>query len=264
MQRTRVGSVEITALVDTEFAFPATRLFPQADATEVNGYADLMNTDGEVSMICGASILRSGDRTVLVDTGNGPDGNLFGELEAADVSPADVDIVVFTHLHGDHTGWNIDRASGEPLFPNARYWLPSADWAHYGAAGGSNWDTMLAPLEGLGVVQLFEGETPLTDELTLVPTPGHTPGHSSIQITSEGQTAFVLGDAVVDEINLNEPDWANMFDGDDATAIATRHRVIPQLTESGELIVAAHLGASGLGRFGRASGRLRFIDLEPS
>ena len=264
MQRTTIGSVEITALIDTKFAFPATRLFPEADATEVNGYADLMSTDGEVSMICGASILRSGGRTVLVDTGNGLGGHLFSELEAADVSPVDVDIVVFTHLHGDHTGWNIDRETGAALFSNARYWIPRADWDHYRAQGGDNWDAMLAPLEGLGVVELFDPNTPLTDELALVPTPGHTPGHTSIQITSESQTAFVLGDAVVDEINLNEPDWANMFDGDDATAIATRHRVIPQLTESGELIVASHLGASGLGRFGRTSGRLRFIDLESS
>lgn len=261
MQRTTIGSVEITALVDTEFAFPATRLFPQSDATEVNGYADLMNDAGEVSMICGASILRSGEQTVLVDTGNGPEGNLFSELDTAGVAPSDIDIVVFTHLHGDHTGWNIDRESGAALFPNARYWIPRADWQHYGTAGGDNWDTMLAPLEGLGVVELFDPDTQLTEELTLVPTPGHTPGHTSIQIRSNGETAFVLGDAVVDEINLSEPDWANMFDGDDATAIATRHRVIPQLTESGELIVASHLGASGLGRFGRSGGRLRFIDL---
>lgn len=261
MQRTTVGSVEITALVDTRFAFPATRLFPQADATEVNGYADLMTGDGEVSMICGVAILQSGGQTVLVDTGNGPGGELFTELEAAGVAPEAIDIVVFTHLHGDHTGWNIDRESGAALFPNARYWIPRGDWDHYRAQGGDNWDAMLAPLEDLGVVELFDPHTQLTEELMLVATPGHTPGHTSIQITSDGETAFVLGDAVVDEINLNEPDWANMFDGDDATAIATRHRVIPQLTESGELIVASHLGASGLGRLGRAGGRLRFIDL---
>lgn len=261
MQRTRVGSVEITALVDTEFAFPATRLFSDVDATEVNGYADLMNDAGEVSMICGVAVLQSGDQTILVDTGNGPDGHLFSELEAAGVAPGDIDIVVFTHLHGDHTGWNIDRENGQALFPNATYWIPRADWEHFGAAGGANWDAMLAPLEGLGVVHLFDGETSLTDELTLVATPGHTPGHTSIQISSDGERAFVLGDAVVDEINLNEPDWANMFDGDDATAIATRHRLIPQLTESGELIVASHLGATGLGRLGRDSGRLRFKNL---
>ena len=262
MQRTQVGSVEVTALIDTRFAFPATSLFPGADATEVNGYADLMNDAGEVSMICGTAVLKSGDRTVLVDTGNGPGGDLFSELETAGVAPADVDVVVFTHLHGDHTGWNIDRETGQAHFPNATYWIPRADWEHFGAAGGDNWDAMLAPLEGLGVVHLFDGETALTEELTLVETPGHTPGHTSIQIDSGGETAFVLGDAIVDEINLNEPDWANMFDGDDATAIATRHRLIPRLTDSGELIIASHLGATGLGRIARDSGRLRFNNLE--
>jgi len=261
MQRTTIGKVQITALVDSHFAFPAPRLFPEVDATEVNAYADLMNDAGEITMICGAAVLRADGRTILVDTGNGPDGALFEELAAAEVAPSQVEIVVFTHLHGDHTGWNIDRESGQPLFPNAEYWIPRADWEHYGAQGGTNWETMLAPLEPLGVVRLIEGEMPLTASLTLVPTPGHTPGHTSICVRSEGQQAFVLGDAVVDEINLNEPDWGNMFDGDDPTAVATRHRLIPQLMESGELIVAAHLGSSGLGRFARVGARLRFQDL---
>jgi glyoxylase-like metal-dependent hydrolase (beta-lactamase superfamily II) len=260
MQRTTVGSVEITALVDTTFAFPATSLFPNVDPTDIEAYADLL-TDGGMSMICGASILKADGQTVLVDTGNGPDGSLFSELEAAGVTPGEVDIVVFTHLHGDHTGWNIDRATGEPLFPNARYWIPRGDWEHFGAQGGDNWTSMLAPLEGLGVVELFDGETELTASLKLMPTPGHTPGHTSVQIRSDGATAFVLGDAVVDEVNLNEPDWENMFDGDDATAIATRHRLIPQLTESGELIVAGHLGTQGIGRFARDGERLRFQNL---
>jgi glyoxylase-like metal-dependent hydrolase (beta-lactamase superfamily II) len=261
MQRTTVGSVEVTALVDTEFAFPATSLFSAVDPAAIEAYSDLLTDDGAVNMICGQSILQADGQTILVDTGNGPDGNLFSELEAAGVAPADVDIVVFTHLHGDHTGWNIDRATGAALFPNARYWIPRADWDHFGAQGGDNWTGMLAPLEGLGVVELFEGETQLSASLTLVETPGHTPGHTSIQISSDGETAFVLGDAVVDEVNLNEPDWANMFDGDDPTAIATRHRLIPQLTESGELIVASHLGNQGLGHITRDGERLRFKEL---
>jgi glyoxylase-like metal-dependent hydrolase (beta-lactamase superfamily II) len=261
MQRTKVGAVEIAALVDTSFAFPATRLFPKVDATEVNAYPDLMTDDGDVTMICGAAVLRADERDILVDTGNGPDGKLFEELDAAEVSPSQIEIVVFTHLHGDHTGWNIDAESGQPLFPNAEYWVPRADWEHYGERGGDNWEQMLAPLESLGVLHLFEGETPLTDALTLVPTPGHTPGHTSIQIRSNGEQGFVLGDAVVDEINLNEPEWGNMFDWNDEQAVATRQRLIPQLTESGELIVASHLGAQGLGRFARDGGRLRFKNL---
>jgi glyoxylase-like metal-dependent hydrolase (beta-lactamase superfamily II) len=262
MLRTTVGSIEITALVDTTFAFPATQLFPDADPSAVSAYADLMRDDGAVSMICGASVLRGDGRTVLVDTGNGPGGQLPAELAAAGVAPSEVEIVVFTHLHGDHTGWNIDRETGKPLFANARYWIPRADWEHYGERGGRNWETTLAPLEPAGVVELFEGERALTPSLTLVPTPGHTPGHTSIELRSAGEQAFILGDAVVDEINLNEPDWANMFDGDDPTAIATRHRLIPRLTASGELIVAAHLGASGVGRFARIGDRLRFANFE--
>ena len=263
MQRTTVGAVEITALVDTQFTMPASYVFADVDAAALEAYSALLN-DGAISMICGVSILRADDTTVLVDTGNGPDGSLFAELEAAGVRPAEVDIVVFTHLHDDHTGWNVDRKTGDAAFPNARYWIPRVDWDHFGAVGGDhgkNWADMLAPLERLGVLELFEGDTILTPSLALVPTPGHTPGHTSIAISSEGQHAFVLGDAVVDEVNLNEPDWTNVFDTDDTTAIATRHRVIPQLTESGELIFASHLGKQGLGRFVRHGDRLRFDNL---
>jgi len=261
MQRTRVGTVEITALVDAHFVMAASYVFPEVEATSFEAYADMLNGDGAIEMICGAAVIQGNGRTVLVDTGNGPDGALFGELQAAAVSPSEVDIVVFTHLHGDHTGWNIDRESGRALFPNARYWVPRADWEHYGAEGGDNWEAMLAPLERLEIVDLFDGETGITSSLKLVPTPGHTPGHSSIEIRSEGEHAFVLGDAVVDPLNLNEPTWANVFDSDDETAIETRHEVISRLSASGELVVASHLGTQGLGRFVRDGDRLRFEDL---
>jgi len=260
MQRIQVGDVQISALVDAQFVMAASYVFPEVDAADLERYSDLLTEEGAITMICGASVLQDGVRTVLVDTGNGPNGVLFSELQAAGVAPEEIEIVVFTHLHGDHTGWNIDRATGAALFPNARYWIPKADWEHYGAKGGDNWNEMLAPLDRLGVVDLFEGETGITSSLKLVPTPGHTPGHTSIEVSSQGLRAFILGDAVVDELNLNEPDWANVFDGDDATAIATRHRVIPQLTESGELIVASHLGTTGIGRFVRDGDRLRFRD----
>ena len=261
MQKTTVGSVEVTAMVDAHFSFPAENIYPEA-GDRLSEYADLL-PDGQLSLICGCALLRADGQTVLVDTGLGPgDESLLDELAAAGVEPSEIDIVVFTHLHGDHIGWNVDRETGAPTFGNATYWIPRLDWEHYGAQGGESWETMLAPLEAAGCVELFEGERQMTPSLKLVHTPGHTPGHASIEITSDGAQAFVLGDAVVDEVNLNEPDWPNRFDGDDAQAAETRHRLIPRLLESGELIIASHLGAQGLGQFVRDGERLRFDDLE--
>lgn len=260
MQQTTVGTVSVTALVDAHFSFPANNIYADV-GEELDAYAEFLD-DGALTMICGCSLLQADGVTVLVDTGIGPgDESLMSELEVAGVTPAEIDIVVFTHLHGDHIGWNVDRATGAPMFPNARYWIPRRDWEHYGAAGGESWETLLAPLEAAGCVELFDGGRDLTPSLTLVDTPGHTPGHTSIEIRSDGAQAFVLGDAVVDQINLNEPDWANRFDGDDAQAATTRHRLIPRLTDSGELVIAAHLGAQGLGHFVQDGERLRFRDL---
>ena len=260
MQRTTVGAVQVTALVDAHFSFPSESIYPKAGA-QLAAYAEFLDGDA-LAMICGCSVLQADGVTVLVDTGVGPgDESLIRELEIAGLKLAEIDIVVFTHLHGDHIGWNIDRETGAPMFPNAKYWIPQLDWEHYRSQGGENWETLLAPLEAAGCVELFDGERSLTPSLTLIHTPGHTPGHTSIEITSDGVRALVLGDAVVDQINLNEPDWANRFDWDDAVASATRHELIPRLLDSGELIIAAHLGSQGLGHFVRDENRLRFRDL---
>lgn len=260
MQKTTVGTVEITALVDAHFSFPAGNIYPDA-GDALDEYSDFL-VSGALSMICGCSLLKADGVTVLVDTGIGPgDESLMSELTTAGVKPADIDIVVFTHLHGDHIGWNIDRETGGPMFPNATYWIPRLDWEHYGAEGGESWETLLAPLEAAGCIELFEGSRELTPSLKLVHTPGHTPGHTSIEINSDGVQAIVLGDAVVDEVNLNEPDWSNRFDWDDAQASETRHLLIPRLLNTGELIIAAHLGTQGLGHFVQDESRLRFRDL---
>jgi glyoxylase-like metal-dependent hydrolase (beta-lactamase superfamily II) len=260
MQKTTVGSVRVTALVDAHFSFPAKSIYPDV-GEPLDQYADLL-AGGMHSMICGCSLLQADGLTVLVDTGIGPgDESLIGELTTAGVSPSEIDIVVFTHLHGDHIGWNIDQETGAPMFSNATYWIPRLDWEHYGAQGGESWETLLAPLEAADCVELFDGERELTPSLKLIHTPGHTPGHTSIEITSDGVHALVLGDAVIDEINLNEPDWANRFDWDNTQAAATRHRLIPRLTNSRELIIAAHLGTQGLGHFVQDDHRLRFRNL---
>ncbi len=148
-------------------------------------------------------VLRSGGRTVLVDTGVG-DGrerpaaplfhrrrdDLLGGLERAGVRPEDVDVVVNTHLHADHVGWNTrpGDAPGEwvPAFPNARYLLPAADDAHFGpgnAYGGGLraqdrlvYEDSVAPVHREGLAVLWDGRHRIDGNLTLESLPGHTPG----------------------------------------------------------------------------------------
>ena len=146
MERQRVGSIEVVSLLDTNFSFPPERCFPGAD---VGPYAEYL-VDGNVYMDDLCFLLVSGDRRILVDTGMGPEvnGTLLEELAAAGVATEDIDTVVFTHLHTDHVGWNIDRESGAATFANARYWSPRADWDHFAARAGASVRTRPAAARG--------------------------------------------------------------------------------------------------------------------
>lgn len=253
MERQRVGSVEVVSLLDTNFSMPGDRVFPGSDLAP---YEELLD-DGNVYMDDICFLLVSGDRRILVDTGMGPEvnGTLLEELSAAGVDPGDIDTVVFTHLHGDHVGWNLDRASGAPLFASARYWVPQGDWDHYAAGAGASFERDVRPLEAAGRLELFEGEHAFDDAITSLPTPGHTPGHTSFVIASGGELGFVLGDVVLTAIDAQEPEFANTFDHDDDVARVTRLAALERLSADGSLVAAAHQRAPGFGRFVKTDGR---------
>lgn len=268
MQRVSVGSVEVVALVDNVMAYPGTAVYPGA-GEKLEQYRHYLDAEGKVALNFGCFLCVDGDVRLLVDTGWGPEyqGRLMDELAAASVEPGSVTHVLFTHLHGDHTGWNLDRASGQPLFPNARYLVPKGDWDHFGGEdsreAASQRTTPKAgsfvrdvePLEAMGVMELLDGERTLSGALTAVPTPGHTPGHTSLAISSGGERGFILGDVVISPIDAEEPGMRNSFDWDHEIARKTREATVSRLVEEGALVGASHLPAPGLGRFVLAEGR---------
>lgn len=268
MKRARAGSIELVALIDNIQPYPATSVYPQA-GDALGGYSGFLDAEGRVELNFASFLFEDAGTTVLVDTGWGPGmgGKLMDELHEAGVAPGAIDIVIFTHLHGDHTGWNLDEA-GKPRFPNARYLVPGADWAHYSRQAqaestasperspvSGSFTRDVEPLLDLGVLELFDGEKTLTPAATAIPTPGHTPGHTSIAIASGSDRAFILGDVVISAIDAIETDWQNGFDWDHETARATRLRIVTRLIEDGSLVGASHLSVPGLGHFVRADGR---------
>lgn len=257
MQRTQVGQIEIAALIDGGFTFPVERVYSEA-GTAMEPFRHYLDSDGQLTMACTCFLLRGGGRTVLIDTGLGPEseGQLLTELQSVGVSPDEVDTVCFTHLHGDHTGWNIDRGSGRPVFARARYLVPQGDWDHYRAqAEARSFTRDVAPLESLGCLELVAGDHAVTPAITAVSTPGHTPGHLSFAVVSGAERGFILGDVVLSAIDTEEPTFTNTFDTDHPLAERTRLAMLDRLEASGELVGAAHLPAPGLGHFVRADGR---------
>jgi glyoxylase-like metal-dependent hydrolase (beta-lactamase superfamily II) len=268
MQKTTVGDIEITALLDLVQTYPASAMYPAVgDTARFDGKVD---ESAGVALAFSSFLVRDGATLLLVDTGWGPehDGKLLAELAEAGVKPAQVTHVLFTHLHGDHTGWNIDRQSGKPIFGNARHLVPQADWDHYAAETAAaraketsnrpwlgSFDRDVEPLEGLGLLDLISGEHTISPALTAIPTPGHTPGHTSVIVTSGGDNGCILGDVVISELDAQEPDLESIFDWDRALAVRTRKATIERLIADRALVGASHLPAPGLGRFVRAEGR---------
>ena len=248
-----VGRVDITALTDIEGAFfRLDQIFPGVMEDQWEPYlqrypwafADRETLRGRV----GSYVLRSPEGTVLVDTGVGPQamgagGKLLVELERAGVHPEGVDTVFLTHLHGDHLGWSV-KPDGEPVFPEARYVTQAAEWEISAPYLGR----AVASLDDLGVLELFDGEEPVGEELTAIPTPGHSPGHSSLLVSSGGEQALVSGDAIVHPAQATEPTWNVHFDMDKEQAARTREMLLAWLEADGITVAAGHIPGSGFGR----------------
>lgn len=256
MEKLRVGSVELLALVDNEKAYPVDSVYRGSESALA--VARRYFADGDVVLNFGCFLIRDGGSTVLVDTGWGPEngGKLLDEIEAAGVHADEINVVTFTHLHGDHTGWNIDRNGSWPLFPAARYLVPQKDWDHYASADPQPASFLrdMKPLEAAGVIHLFDGERTVSPSLTAVPTPGHTPGHTSFVIASGGERGYILGDVVLSPADAADVSLDNTFDWDSGIAAETRRRVVEQLVSDGSIVAASHLPAPGLGRFVRVDG----------
>ncbi len=275
-----VGNVEITVLHDAKVALPFNRTFPdvplEAWAPYIERYLDAYSGGDSLRVHFECYLVRSQGRTLLVDTGlgnatsnpavvanigGGIDGVLLTELEAAGFQAKDIDTVFLTHLHPDHVGWNITRIGSQEsaTFPNARYVANEADWTAFETPLDSEifgydwWAETVAPLRRLGVLDLINDETELTGELTVTPTPGHTPGSMSMIINSVGERAFIMGDVFHGPAQVTETDWVFHYDMDPERAGETRKDMLEWAERENAAIAICH--HSGFGRVIRESGK---------
>lgn len=251
-----VGNIELGAVLDM---IPPPRhpseFFPDVTAEEWAPYSDEVLADGQVQLYFGHFFLHSRGKTILVDTGLGPGphtnrgnitGDLLNQLRLQGVKPEDVDIVVHTHLHADHVGWNLDLsgASPRPYFPNARYLVPRVDWDHFikpENLENAPWvrDSVM-PLEGLGLMDFFDNEYDVTDQVKTLATPGHTPGHHVVIVSSQGQHAMIVGDALHSRVQVQEPTWCAGVDIDKADSRRSREDILRRAEADNYLIAAGH------------------------
>ena len=283
--RVSVGNVEVLGLTDAivDSARGLKQLFPdvplEAWAPYRERYPEVFSAADSWRGHFGCYLIRSQGRTVLVDTGIGDrttnpnfiavflndrgEGRLLDELKGVGVSPDDVDTVVLSHLHPDHVGWNLSGSGPDvrPTFPKARYLVHRDDWNAFrrpdviGQFPFGYWEETIGPLESLGVLDLITGEHSLTSEVTVIPTPGHTAGHVSLAIASQGQHGLVMSDVAIHPALVTEDGWASAAEMDPALAAPTRRAFLDRAEAENATVFACHYPARGFGKIVRIDGR---------
>lgn len=163
-----------------------------------------------------------------------------------------------THLHVDHVGWNTMRIEDRwvPTFPNARYLVAEKEFEYWRDQEDDELNAQVfadsvAPVFDAGLMELVAPEHRICPEVDFVPTHGHTPGHVSVRIRSQGEEALITGDFVHHPCQLAHPEWASSFDFDEAASTATRHRVFSAYADTPTLIIGTHFAGATAGRIVR-------------
>ena len=264
-----IGNVEITSLSDGILEFDLCNFFPDIPGDDWKGQESHLSASHGVLFNLACFLIKSDGRTIAVDTGLGPKqtpetpwGELLDDMKAHNLQPGDIDMVVMTHAHRDHVGWNLISQDGKytPTFPNAQYYVSATDWAacHDPALIQDrfpNAPECVWPLEDLGILNLMEPDQQLTSEISTLATPGHTPGHMSLMISSQGESGLVLGDVLHNTAQIENTDWVSRADIDPAQTRITRRNLMDRLEREGIPVAAVHLARPGFGKIVRENGR---------
>lgn len=266
-----IGDIDIHPVADGTFRASSAYFGEHA---RPDGHEDLFSRDGMAWLPIGCFLVRTGDRTILVDAGMGPEmrddgphrllvgGQLLLGLRAVGVTPPDVTDVVCTHLHADHCGWLFDREA-VPVFPRATVWFGAPDWDHF-VVDPDVW--MFDHIRRGFREASGRGDhlRPVADDTTVAPgvdltmTPGHTPGHLSVVVSSGGSRALLLGDAIVCPVQLDEPTWHSIGDVDPTLARRVRERLFRELEDGVTFGAGAHFPELRFGRVLAGQGRRWF------
>ncbi|TQR88495.1 MBL fold metallo-hydrolase [Mycobacterium hodleri] len=276
VQNIVLGDVEVIRVIEWHEPFlPTSDFLPDVAAEVWTANADWLTPehwqpDSDRMVIALQSwVLRSGGRTILVDTGAGSrrerpgmapwfdqrESDLLALLAEAGVQPRDVDVVVNTHLHVDHVGGNTVDAGGQwvPAFPNAQYLIPAADDAHYGPGNASGeglgevdrlvYEDSVAPIHEAGQAVVWDGQYTVDEHLTLEPAPGHTPGTSVLRLASGGDRAVFAGDLLHSPVQILESCCNSAYCYSPQQATASRRRILERAADERELLIPGHFGA---------------------
>jgi len=274
----QVGRVKITRIVEMDLPVPLIAM-RQATAAELRKsawlYPHFVGADGTLKLSIHALLVEAPGLKLVVDTciGNDRPREITGgrplatpflqHLGEAGWSRDGVDAVVCTHLHVDHVGWNtmLENGNWVPTFPKARYLISRPEYDFWSAADDEEQRAMLGdsvkPVFDAGLVQLVDLDHVVSPEIRLTPSTGHTPGHVSVMIESEGELAVITGDMTHHPCQLAHPDWS-LGDNDPKAAALTRSRLFGEWADQAVLVIGTHFAAPTAGHVVRDGGAFRF------
>jgi len=270
MNQWQIGDVKITRVVEMQVAGGTKFILPDASreaCKPIDWMAPhFMDGDGNLIMSIHALIVDTPDRCIMVDTciGNDKQRNIptwtnlqtsfLEDIAAVGYPRESIDTVMCTHLHVDHVGWNTMLVDGKwiPTFPNARYLVAEKEWAYWDANEDETvYGPVLAdsvrPVVEAGVVDFVSETHELCPEVQLEPSPGHTPGHVSVHITSNGEEALITGDCIHHPVQMTRTDWCSSADYDQEQGQVTRESLLERYVDQDILIIGTHFATPTAG-----------------
>jgi glyoxylase-like metal-dependent hydrolase (beta-lactamase superfamily II) len=271
----RIGNVTVSKIVELEVTGGSRFILPEATYDEVLPIRWLQphfaDERGRLKMSIHALVVETPDRRVIVDTCLGNDkqnrriptwnnlrGPFLADLAAAGFPRESIDTVLCTHLHVDHVGWNTMLVDEKwvPTFPRARYLMGRVEFDHWREQRDRDdmaavFADSVAPIYEAGLADMVETDHRICDEISLVPTPGHTPGHVSVRISSRGEEALITGDFMHHPCQIARPDWSSTADSDPEQARATREHMLEDLCGRPVLVIGTHFAGATAGHIVR-------------
>jgi len=282
MLKWRVGDVTITRIVEWEGpAMPGGFPFATPDALRQMPWLSphFVDAKGQLLMSIHALLIETPIARLIVDTCIGNDkprplpqwndlqGEFLKDLETAGCPRESIDFVVCTHLHVDHIGWNTMLVDGvwKPTFPNARYLIGKDEYSFWSSRPTDKienrpwgFEDSVVPILESGLADFVASDHRVTEEVSLEPTPGHTPGHVSVRIRSKGEEALITGDFLHHPCQFTHPEWTTSVDNDPEATVSTRRRVFASLETDHALVIGTHFPKPTAGRLTREGDAWRF------
>src|SRR3984957_8384535 len=270
------GKVKITKIVELETTGSTRFILPLASNDEIRKSPWLIphfaTEESRLKISIHSLVVETPTRRIVVDTGLGNDkqgrnvptwnnrqGPYLETMTEAGFAPDSIDTVLCTHLHVDHVGWNTRLEGGQwvPPFANARYIFGKTEYEHWRDHSEEPYqkavfNDSVKPILEAGKADLVASDAKISDEITLIPTPGHSPGHMSLHIRSDGETGLITGDVAHHPCPMAHLDWSSPADSDAQQSAKTRHGLFSRFADRPVLVIGGHFDAGHIKRDGDA------------